>query len=137
MQAHSKARFVYVLDSYHEDNQTKDALDALGLVEDKDYRVVQATVEEAELILAGTPGERPADASCLLVFTGLFGPGGLERPAISFAKKVKEANPAARVYLRSTFGMDTLDPIFDGQIEKGFGNHHSELQSVIRQAFGL
>jgi hypothetical protein len=131
-----KARFLIILDSHASDNLTKEALDALGLEQGKDYLILDADVSVAAQLLRGDVGERPVDATQLLMFTGLFSPGGSMSLAKNFAEAVVRVNPAAKIYVRSTIEISILGPVFAGFVEKEFGKHPN-LQAIIRREFGL
>ncbi len=131
-----KARLVYIVDSFAVDNGVEEALIALGLVLEEDYVIVNAG-SEAFRIVVGNPGEKLADTPCLLVFLSTFH-GSMDR-TLELARWIKELNPAATIYFRSTFSKEViLNPIFDGCLDKELpGRGHPELTALIKDAFGI
>ncbi len=133
-----KAHFLVVLDSHADSNGTKEALDELGLQQGEDYLIIDSNMTEAKQIFEGKKGERLVDAINLLVFTGLFNPGGSMNLAVQFAASVRSCNLAPRIFLRSSFGVDDqkVNPVFDGQVKKEC-RQHPNLQAIIKREFGL
>ncbi len=119
-----KPLFVFVCDSYF-DRDDETGLEALGLVKDETFD--HAGAGGATNIFTEFRGTREVDAEHLLIFTGSF--HGDVDDAVKYAKKVKEVNPNAKIYFRSsTESCD--DPVFDGTLRK---REKDRFHSIIRE----
>lgn len=104
--------FVFVCDSYFERKDVAE-LEPLGLIKDQNFE--DAGAGGADNIFTEINGAREVDAEHLLIFTGSFH-GDVDK-TIAYAKKVKETNPNAKIYFRSSTEYCD-DPIFDGTLRK-------------------
>ncbi len=101
--------FVFFVDSYG-GRELIEGLLALGLTQENFH----STGAGGAGMLLEVP--RWINAKSLLVFMSSF--HGSVKPAVELAKKIKAANPNAKIVFRSTEHSD--DPIFDEVMKKDF-----------------
>lgn len=106
-----KKSFVFIVDSYGE--RLNDQLGELGLKEGHHFQIEGAGGSER---IMDEPSWLKAEK--LLVFMSSF--HGSVDPAVGLARRIKSANPNARIIFRSNSERSD-DPVFEKSIKKEFG----------------
>jgi len=113
-------RFVFIVDSYAK-RTLDEELEKLGLSKDE-YHTTGAGGSRIILSQAKWLG-----AERLLVFMSSF--HGSTEPAVALSRKIKAANPNARIIFRST--EQCSDPVFDRSMPKDFD--YCEILAIVKE----